>query len=90
MTGEFGCKEAIERLWAYLDHEVGDADGRAVEEHLSFCMRCCGELEFAREIRKTLAGAGGGSAMPDATRQHLEAFIDHLDTEDNHEEGATS
>lgn len=90
MTGEFGCKEAVERLWAYLDHELDEVDGRAVEKHLSFCMRCCGELEFAREIRKMLAGAGGDTAMPDATRQHFEAFIRRLDTGSNHQEGATS
>lgn len=89
MTREFGCKEAIERLWAYLDHELGEADGHAVEEHLSFCMRCCGELEFAREIRKMLAGAGDSTAMPDASRRHLEAFIDRLETGDDNE-GVTS
>lgn len=89
MTRDLGCKEAVERLWAYIDHELDAADGRAVEQHLSFCLRCCGELEFAREIRGLLTSANG-SAMPDDTRQHLEAFIDGLDTAQNHDEGATS
>lgn len=82
MTRDLACKEAVERLWAYLDHELDEADGKAVEQHLSFCLQCCGELEFAREVRSLLAGTSRPE-MPETTRQHLEAFIDSLDTADD-------
>lgn len=50
-----GCTEAFNRLWEYLDGTV-DADDRAlVEEHLARCRTCCGELEFAKELRAMLA-----------------------------------
>ena len=49
------CAEAVKQLWEYLDGTIPDAQREAVEEHLSFCRRCCGELDFAEELRRFLA-----------------------------------
>ena len=46
------CGAAVEQLWAFLDHELDDRDQRAVEAHLAFCRRCCGEMEFAKHLRR--------------------------------------
>ena len=51
------CAEAVEQLWDYLDREVTSRDRAAVEEHLAFCRRCCGEVEFAEELRGLLTSA---------------------------------
>jgi anti-sigma factor (TIGR02949 family) len=49
------CSEAVQQLWEYLDGMVAESDREAIEEHLSFCRRCCGELDFAEELRAFLA-----------------------------------
>ena len=49
------CAEAVRQLWEYLDGVVEETDREAIEEHLSFCRRCCGELDFAEELRRVLA-----------------------------------
>ena len=49
------CAEAVRQLWEYLDGVVDESDREAIEEHLSFCRRCCGELDFAEELRRFLA-----------------------------------
>lgn len=49
------CAEAVQQLWEYLDGMVAESDREAIEEHLSFCRRCCGELDFAEELRAFLA-----------------------------------
>ena len=49
------CAEAVRQLWDYLDGVVDETDREAIEEHLSFCRRCCGELDFAEELRRFLA-----------------------------------
>ena len=49
------CAEAVRQLWEYLDGVVEETDREAIEEHLSFCRRCCGELDFAEELRRFLA-----------------------------------
>jgi predicted anti-sigma-YlaC factor YlaD len=51
------CHEAVGQLWEYLDGVVDEADRVLVEEHLSRCRRCCGEMEFAQELRRMLTGS---------------------------------
>lgn len=52
------CREAVSRMWAYLSHGLETRGTRELEQHLDTCQRCCGELEFSRELRKTVADAG--------------------------------
>jgi len=49
------CAEAVKQLWDYLDGVVDESQREVIEEHLGFCRRCCGELEFAEELREFLA-----------------------------------
>jgi hypothetical protein len=49
------CHEAVKRLWEYLDETVALDERALVEEHLARCRICCGELEFAKELRRLLA-----------------------------------
>lgn len=63
------CAEAVSRLWEYLDDTVG-ADGRVlVEEHLARCRTCCGELEFAKELRRSLAASAEERFPPEVLRR---------------------
>lgn len=78
MSVTIGCRDAVRRLWEYLDHELGDVDEQAVEDHLAFCQRCCGELAFSKELRHTLA-TRSGIELPLDVRYRLDGFIDHLD-----------
>jgi mycothiol system anti-sigma-R factor len=71
------CRAAVEQLWAFLDNELDDHDQRAVEAHLAFCRRCCGEMEFARHLRGLLARNGPGE-LPAEVRARLVEFIDEL------------
>jgi mycothiol system anti-sigma-R factor len=77
MDQVIGCRDAVERLWDFLDHELDDADKGTVEAHLAFCRQCCGELEFARHLRTLLATKGAGEP-PGSVRVRLERFIDEL------------
>jgi mycothiol system anti-sigma-R factor len=74
------CAEAVKQLWEYLDGTVREEDRAAIEEHLSFCRRCCGEVEFAEELRGFLA-RGAAEEMPDAVRARLIATLDELEAE---------
>lgn len=75
--GMISCREAVHRLWAYLDDELDEVDRRTVDEHLERCLRCCGEVAFAREIRTTLATRSRAELPPDV-QARLEDFIRHL------------
>jgi anti-sigma factor (TIGR02949 family) len=78
VTTRIGCGEAVQRLWEFLDQALEEPDHREVEQHLAFCRRCCGELEFARQLRHVLA-AGGTTDLPADVHDRLERVIEHLD-----------
>ncbi len=71
------CAEAVKQLWDYLDGIVDEPAREAVEEHLAFCRRCCGELEFAEELRSFLA-ASAADEMPADVRTRLVSMLDDL------------
>jgi mycothiol system anti-sigma-R factor len=72
------CAEAVNELWSYLDGLVDDAQREAVEEHLSVCRRCCGELEFAEELRWFLA-RHADEELPANVHARLTATLDELE-----------
>ncbi len=70
------CKDAVDRLWAYLDQRLDDQPQRELQEHLGVCVHCCGELEFAKQVREKLTGTE--AAMPSDTRERVEALLKGL------------
>ena len=80
MTGEqtvIPCSDAVRQLWDYLDNAISPEDYERVERHLSFCRRCCGELEFAKEMREFLASKSSEEIPPDV-KARLERFVEEL------------
>jgi mycothiol system anti-sigma-R factor len=71
------CSEAVRQLWDYLDQAVAPEDQEKVEEHLSFCRTCCGELEFAKQLRGFLA-TQGAEEPPPHVKARLERFVADL------------
>jgi anti-sigma factor (TIGR02949 family) len=71
------CSEAVKQLGDYLDGLVEESQRELVEEHLAFCRRCCGELEFAEELRGFLASHAHDNLPPDV-RARLTATLDTL------------
>ncbi len=75
------CKEAVARLYAYLDRNLGRGSEAEVEEHLKLCRHCCGELEFAKQVRGLLRRPGAvHDVTPDVARR-IEAFLAGLKKE---------
>jgi mycothiol system anti-sigma-R factor len=71
------CSEAVRPLWEYLDQAVSLEEQEKIERHLSFCRRCCGELELAKELRGFL-GTRGAEELPPHVRARLERFLTEL------------
>jgi anti-sigma factor (TIGR02949 family) len=68
------CREAVRRMWTYLSRSLDEVDHHELEEHLTVCQRCCGELEFSRELRARLASAEQ-APMPPEVRSRVETAI---------------
>lgn len=78
MTEPIRCRDAVHQLWGYLDGALGAGNREALESHLAWCLRCCGELDFARELRGLLERRST-PPLPDDVADRLERFVDHLD-----------
>jgi anti-sigma factor RsiW len=72
------CSEAVRRLWDYLDHALAPDDQALVDAHLAFCRRCCGELEFAKELQAFLA-SNASDEVSDQVKAGLERFVRDLE-----------
>jgi mycothiol system anti-sigma-R factor len=73
------CSEAMRQLWEYLDGIVDEVDREAIDEHLARCRRCCGELEFAQELRGFVASSAR-EEVPTRVMQRLNATLEELDS----------
>lgn len=71
------CSEAVRQLWDYLDRMLSPADQAKVEGHLAFCRKCCGELEFAKELQAFLRSSEV-EEIPPHVRERLERFVEDL------------
>jgi len=72
------CKEAVARLYAYLDRNLGRVPEAQVEEHLKLCRHCCGELEFAKQMRGVLRRHGAIHEITPEVRAGAETLIKGL------------
>ncbi len=72
------CKEAVSRLYAYLDRNLGRVPETEVEEHLKLCRHCCGELEFAKQVRGALRRSSPVHALTHEMRIRLDTFLKEL------------
>jgi anti-sigma factor RsiW len=73
------CRDAVERLWTYLDRTLDRTREEELEQHLGLCRHCCGELEFAKQVRTKLSGSSDAPLARDA-RDRLAHFVERLET----------
>lgn len=71
------CSEAVKQLWDYLDGVVEGPQREALEEHLGVCRKCCGEVEFAEELRTFLADHAADD-LPGDVRARLTGYLEEL------------
>ncbi len=72
------CSDAVRQLWEYVEDALDEAERAQVEEHLNVCRRCCGEVEFAKELREFLSSRTQ-EEMPLDVRSRLTAYLEELE-----------
>jgi mycothiol system anti-sigma-R factor len=73
------CREAVRRMWAYLDLALEAKPVEEFEAHLETCQRCCGELEFSRHLREMVADHDGARPVPAEVRNRIERLLARQD-----------
>ena len=64
------CADALDRLWEYLDAELGALDSEAVRAHLAECQGCLQEYDV-EVVVKNLVRRGCQEVAPDTLRVRI-------------------
>ena len=72
------CAEAVTRLWEYVDKALPVEDEQQVDEHIAVCRQCCGEAEFAGQLKGFLS-THTRDRLPTEAQGRLETFLTKLE-----------
>ena len=67
VQNETDCKEAVERLYYFLDGELTDERRAMIQRHLDACSECIEAFEFEVELRTAIA-RGCREPVPESLR----------------------
>ncbi len=71
------CREALERLGAFLDGELGAITTAQLEHHLGDCAPCTDRADFEGRIRE-LVRQGCVDEAPPSLRERIRVQLDEL------------
>ena len=75
---DIDCTEAIDRLYAYLDGEIDDADSiNKLEFHLEHCHSCFTRSQVETALTKHIQKAAD-KQTPETLQKRLRGIIDKL------------
>lgn len=69
--GMMRCEEALERLWEFLDGELGLPEARAIRQHIEICDRCYPEYDFRRTYTEFTRSMRGNQKAPAELRRRV-------------------
>lgn len=71
------CREALRRLGAFLDGELGEVTQARMAAHLDACVPCTGRVDFEEQLR-ALVRAGCAGQAPAELRERILLQLDEL------------
>jgi len=74
MAKTITCIEAMSKLQAYLDNEVGGPTEQDIDHHLDNCRECFSRSEFEVTLRKKVAQISA-TKTPEDIQQRLTSLI---------------
>ncbi len=73
------CKEAVEKLYLYLDGEMlTEEERRSLEEHLGLCRACCQRYEFEKFLWDLVRQNGQRESVPQTLIMRIENVLAHF------------
>ncbi|MBI2844656.1 MAG: zf-HC2 domain-containing protein [Armatimonadetes bacterium] len=72
------CRQAQEKLFDYLDREIGERDRQRVEEHLAMCEACTRRFGFERKLLDQIREKAGRQGLPSDVKRRLAAMLRNI------------
>ncbi len=75
------CKQALLKLYNYLDNELDAIESKEVEEHLKSCKHCFGKAEFERILKRTVKEKCCYEHVPEQLKTSILERIKQIDSQ---------
>jgi mycothiol system anti-sigma-R factor len=72
------CSEVLDRMYTYLDGELGEPDLHMVREHLEECAPCMSQHDVDLVVKKLIRRSCGGDLAPEQLRERIVLQITEL------------
>ncbi len=65
------CREAVRKLYDYIDNELDNATTEKIKRHLELCRLCCDQFEFERTMKELVHKCCESSKAPAALKDKI-------------------
>ena len=65
------CQYVLERVYVFLDHELDDASGDVIRQHLAACEPCLERFDVEVAFKSLVARRCGGETAPQQLRDKI-------------------
>jgi mycothiol system anti-sigma-R factor len=65
------CDDCLEKLYAFLDQELGSAERKEMAQHIEDCADCGDNLVFEERFLKVIRDCGTSDVAPAELRQRV-------------------
>jgi len=75
MTKEqINCEQALKQILEYIDHELGEHERAAMQQHLHTCKSCFSRMEFERRLKEKV-GALCDDEVPSQLGERVKGLL---------------
>ncbi len=65
------CDHMLERIYAFLDHEIDTASSDAIRAHLAACEPCLDKFDVEQAVKALVSRCCGGDTAPSHLRNKV-------------------
>ena len=65
------CREAVDKLYEYLDNELDNVTSSQIKKHLDLCRLCCDNFEFEKTMKNLVHKCCQDSRAPDPLKNKI-------------------
>jgi anti-sigma factor RsiW len=75
MTNDHQCVKSLIEIFLYIDDQLDDERLQEINEHLSYCQRCYGRVEFERMIQGYVKNNFKYEDVPSSVKSSIEKMF---------------
>ena len=81
MSQEISCRDALAKLWEFLDEELDAQASAQMQQHLERCRACFPHYDFQRAYRDFMAACRTDCASPELRRRIFMSLLEEARTD---------